>query len=85
MAENQGVLGDQWNDYANRLLKLLGWEHIGDKDMDITGSGGETYGIDAIARYESPGHPLAADGQHRARVVRGRRPENETIIHINNI
>jgi hypothetical protein len=55
MAENQGVLGDQWNDYANRLLKLLGWEHIGDKDMDITGSGGETYGIDAIACYESPG------------------------------
>ena len=52
MAENQGVLGDQWNDYANRLLKLLGWEHIGDKDMDITGSGGETYGIDAIARYD---------------------------------
>lgn len=37
MAENQGVLGDQWNDCANRLLKLLGWEHIGDKDMDITG------------------------------------------------
>lgn len=55
MAENQGVLGDLWNDRANKLLKLFGWEHIGDKDMDITGSGGETYGIDAIACYDSPG------------------------------
>lgn len=55
MAEKQGKLGDNWNDYANRLVKLLGWEHVGDKNMDLKGSDGEEYGIDSILKYKVAG------------------------------
>lgn len=52
MAEKQGKLGDSWNNYANRLVKLLGWEHIGDKNMDLKGSDGEEYGVDSILKIQ---------------------------------
>lgn len=55
MAEKQGKLGDNWNDYANRLVKLLGWEHVGDKNIDLKGSDGEEYGVDSILKYKVAG------------------------------
>lgn len=55
MAEKQGKLGDNWNDCANRLVKLLGWEHVGDKNMDLKGSDGEEYGVDSILKYKVAG------------------------------
>ena len=55
MAEKQGKLGDNWNDYANRLVKLLGWDHIGDKNMDLKGNDGEEYGVDSILKYKVAG------------------------------
>ena len=58
MAERQGVQGAIWNDRAVRLLELLGWDHIGDKNMDLKGIDEEFHGIDALACYESPGIDL---------------------------
>lgn len=55
MAERQGKLGDMWNDSAVKFLSLLGWNHIGDKDIDVKGDDGSTYGIDALMNYKSPG------------------------------
>ena len=54
MAENQGVLGDMWNDNAVSLIKQLHWEHIGDKNFDMKGTDEKSHGIDAIACYKSP-------------------------------
>lgn len=58
MAEKQGKLGDNWNDYANRLVKMLGWQHVGDKNMDLKGSDGEEYGIDSILKYHVAGKEM---------------------------
>ena len=55
MAERQGKLGDAWNSCAVRFLSLLGWTCIGDKDIDVIGQNGETYGIDSLMNYKSPG------------------------------
>lgn len=55
MAEKQGKLGDNWNDYANRLVTLLGWQHVGDKNMDLKGNDGEEYGVDSILKYKVAG------------------------------
>lgn len=54
MAENQGVNGDIWNDRAVALLEILGWEYLGDKNIDIKGSDGKEHGIDAVTMYDSP-------------------------------
>ena len=54
MAEDQGVNGDEWNKSAVKLLSLLGWEHIGDFDMDVKGVDEKYYGVDSIMKYESP-------------------------------
>lgn len=54
MAENQGVNGDAWNNRAVALLNLLGWDHIGDKNMDLPGSDDKEYGVDALVCYDSP-------------------------------
>lgn len=54
MAENQGVNGDMWNDKALKLLEMLGWDHIGDTNMDIPGSDGKEYGVDALLSAFSP-------------------------------
>lgn len=58
MAESQGKLGDNWNDCACRLLNLLGWQHIGDKNMDLTGSDDKEYGVDSILKYEVAGRSM---------------------------
>lgn len=55
MAEKQGKLGDNWNDCADRLLKKLGWQHIGDSNMDLTGSDDKEYGVDSIYKYSVAG------------------------------
>lgn len=55
MAEKQGKLGDNWNDYANRLAKILGWQHVGDKNIDLKGNDGKEYGVDSILKYIVPG------------------------------
>lgn len=58
MAEDQGVNGDDWNDYVVYLLSQFGWEKIGDVNMDLTGEEGEPNGVDAIMVYEQPGMQL---------------------------
>lgn len=55
MAERQGKLGDIWNGCAVKFLSLLGWDHIGDKDIDVKGEDENTYGIDALMNYKCPG------------------------------
>lgn len=55
MAERQGKLGDMWNACAVKFLSLLGWNHIGDKDIDVIGEDGNIYGIDSLMDYNSPG------------------------------
>lgn len=54
MAESQGVNGDIWNDHAVKLMELFGWDHIGDKNMDLSGSDGKEYGVDALMLGETP-------------------------------
>ena len=54
MAESQGINGDIWNDHAVKLMELFGWDHIGDKNMDLPGSDGREYGVDAIMLGETP-------------------------------
>lgn len=54
MAENQGANGDAWNNCAVALLKLFGWDYIGDKNMDLPGSDDNDYGVDALVCYDSP-------------------------------
>ncbi len=58
MPERQGKLGDSWNDCARKLLHLLGWEYVGDKNIDVKGNDGEDYGIDSILIYSNPGKSL---------------------------
>lgn len=58
MAEKQGKLGDNWNDYSNRLVQDMGWQHIGDKNMDLKGSDGDEYGVDSILKYKVAGHDV---------------------------
>lgn len=58
MAEKQGKLGDSWNDCAGRLLKKLGWQHIGDSNMDLTGSDDKEYGVDSIFMYSVAGKSM---------------------------
>lgn len=55
MAERQGKLGDSWNECAGRLLKILGWEYIGDSDMDLPGTDSNEYGVDSIFKYTVAG------------------------------
>lgn len=54
MAENQGVNGDIWNDKALQLLQLLGWDHLGDTNMDLPGDDGKEYGVDALITAHTP-------------------------------
>lgn len=55
MAERQGKLGDAWNTCAVKFLSLLGWSYIGDKNIDVIGEDGNSYGIDALMNYKCPG------------------------------
>jgi hypothetical protein len=52
MAEDQGVDGDRWNAELRRLLIRLGWEPIGDRDVDLKGSDGKAKGIDGLFSYQ---------------------------------
>lgn len=54
MPESQGVNGDMWNSQAVKLMELFGWGHIGDTNMDLPGSDGKEYGVDALMLYKSP-------------------------------
>lgn len=58
MAEKQGKLGNSWNDCAGRLLSKLGWQHIGDSDMDLPGSDSKEYGIDSLFKYSVAGKTM---------------------------
>lgn len=55
MAEKQGKLGGSWNECARRLLKKLGWDFVGDSDMDLPGIDMKEYGIDSILKYTVAG------------------------------
>lgn len=59
MAEDQGVNGDIWNEEACKLFQILGWEKIGDSNIDVKGDDSKMYGIDTFLRYPSPhlSHP----------------------------
>lgn len=52
--EDQHYNGDVWNQEIFRLFQLLGWKHIGDYDMDVTGEDGKKMGIDTVAFFETP-------------------------------
>ena len=52
MPEDQGVNGDIWNDEAARLLTALGWNQIGDSNMDIRNSEEKPVGVDRIFTFE---------------------------------
>lgn len=58
MAEQQGKLGNFWNDNVVALVEKLGWKHIGDKDMDLPGTDEEDHGIDCLLSYENPGKTI---------------------------
>ena len=51
MPEDQGVNGDLWNDEAAKLLKALGWEQIGDANVDVVTEEGKKRGIDRIFTF----------------------------------
>ena len=55
MAEKQGKLGNSWNECAGRLLNKLGWEYIGDSDMDLQGTDSKEYGVDSLFKYSVAG------------------------------
>lgn len=52
--EDQSINGGIWNKQLSKLLNLLGWETVGDHEIDIKGSDGEKYGIDTLMTYETP-------------------------------
>lgn len=54
MPEDQGVNGTIWNKEATKLLSYLGWNTIGDYDMDVEGQDEKKYGLDTIVRYPTP-------------------------------
>lgn len=52
--EDQHYNGDVWNHEIFRLFRLLGWQRIGDFDMDVTGDDGKKMGIDTVVSFETP-------------------------------
>lgn len=58
MAERQGKLGDSWNECAGRLLRHLGWQLIGDSNIDLKGSDSKEYGVDSILKYSVAGKSM---------------------------
>jgi hypothetical protein len=51
MAEDQGVDGDRWNDQATILLRALGWESLGDSNMDISNEDDKNHGVDRLFKF----------------------------------
>lgn len=52
--EDQGVNGDIWNKQATELLNRLGWNTIGDHDIDIKGNDKKKFGIDTLMTFKTP-------------------------------
>ena len=52
--EDQHYNGDVWNHEIFRLFQLLGWQRIGDYDMDVTGADGKKMGIDTVVSFQTP-------------------------------
>lgn len=52
--EDQSYDGGIWNKQAFELLKLLGWERIGDRDMDVLGDDNSKMGVDTIVCFNTP-------------------------------
>ncbi len=52
MAEDQGINGAIWNNEAAILLKRLGWEQVGDSEIDIPTDEDKYRGIDRIFKYQ---------------------------------
>ena len=52
--EDQSHDGGVWNRQAYALFQKLGWERIGDRDMDVLGEDESKMGIDTIVKYLSP-------------------------------
>lgn len=48
MPEDQGVNGDFWNEEAAILLTKLGWNKVGDSNIDVENEDGEQHGLDAM-------------------------------------
>jgi len=56
MPEDPGFNGGRWNSEASKFFSRMGWEKIGDSNMDFEGTDGHKHGIDSIFRYElTPG------------------------------
>ena len=52
--EDQHYNGDVWNREAFALLKMFGWNRIGDYDMDVEGDDGKKMGLDTIVTFDTP-------------------------------
>ena len=52
MPEDQGFNGDRWNKEASKLFAKMGWEKIGDSNIDVEGTDGHQHGLDSIFRYK---------------------------------
>ncbi len=52
MAEDQSVNGDRWTTQAAKLFSRLGWNKIGDCNIDVPGADGICHGIDSLFTYE---------------------------------
>ena len=52
--EDQHYNGDVWNHEIFKLFHLLGWQRIGDYDMDVIGEDGKKMGIDTVVSFETP-------------------------------
>lgn len=54
MAEDQSYNGGEWNKQFCKILHLLGWEKIGDFDMDIKTEDGKDRGVDSLFKFYNP-------------------------------
>lgn len=52
MPEDPGFNGNRWMNEASKLLVKMGWDKIGDSNIDVEGSDGHKHGLDSIFRYE---------------------------------
>jgi hypothetical protein len=53
MPEDEAVSGDRWNQRANIFLSALGWEQVGDSNVDIVCSEcNRKHGLDSVFLYE---------------------------------
>lgn len=56
MPEDPSFNGGRWNNEASKLFAKMGWEKIGDSNIDVEGTDGHQHGLDSVFRYEiTPG------------------------------